>query len=50
MTNKGTKVIVCSCTSSYQDAHYGVGRRLHNGTETGKRPGWRCTVCGAEHA
>ena len=33
------------CISPFQDAHYGKGQRLHNGS--GKEEGHpRCTVCG----
>lgn len=36
-----TKVIFCACPQSYQDARYGLNRRLHNR----KKKGWRCTGC-----
>lgn len=45
MTPKGTSVMKCDstmCRSSYQDAHYGAGRRVFNNAR-GER---RCTVCG----
>ena len=37
------KVLTCSCASTYQDAKYGVGKRVHNHAP---RHGFRCTVCG----
>lgn len=42
-----TKVMACTCVSSYQDAKYGNGNRVHNETAV-KNGGWRCTVCGKD--
>lgn len=37
----------CTCASVYQDARYGVGKRVMNmGVGTGGGKTWRCTVCG----
>jgi len=33
----------CSCTNTYQDQHYGQGKRVHNECPNDKA---RCTVCG----
>jgi predicted SprT family Zn-dependent metalloprotease len=41
-----TKVVKCFCESSFQDEHYGKGRRLAN--ITGKEAVYRCTVCGKD--
>ena len=45
---KMTKILPCNCRNSYQDAHYGLGLRVHNWApkSTGNKvAGWRCTVC-----
>lgn len=39
-----TKIINCSCQSTFQDSSYGHGKRLGNKTDSG----YRCTVCGTE--
>jgi len=44
----GTRILKCSCKSSFQDAQYGQGWRLHN--MNGANDWWEqiatCTVCG----
>ena len=43
-----SKVIACSCSSSFQDERYGKDQRVHNRCKDGKAgntPDWRCTVC-----
>ena len=46
-SNVNTSVRSCSCQHEFQDAHYGVGKRLFNKTGGSKgATGWRCTVCG----
>ena len=42
-----TTIVNCTCASQFQDARYGVGRRVANVAKDGD--GSRCTVCGAEH-
>lgn len=42
-TKLATKIIHCSCSNAYQDAEYGIGKRVHN--EAPKANGYRCTVC-----
>ena len=40
------KISLCSCISSYQDAKYGVGKRVKNErVKDMKHKGWTCTVC-----
>jgi len=39
----------CYCASTFQDARYGKGRRVHNALgkdRSGNAGGTRCTVCG----
>jgi hypothetical protein len=45
--SNGTKILICTCVSAYQDEKYGKGKRVHNYAPKahGKNPGWRCTVC-----
>lgn len=40
------KILPCSCSSSYQDSRYGLGKRVCNKME--KERTFRCTVCGKE--
>lgn len=43
------KIMPCTCVHPYQDAKYGIGRRVHNGCGSNKGShGHRCTSCGAE--
>lgn len=45
----GTSIQSCNCTSAYQDATYGQGKRVHNRTSGSKTGDWRCTVCARTH-
>ena len=42
----------CDCKHPYQDAHYGIGVRVHNLCKSAKAEATtktaRCTVCGKE--
>ena len=41
-------IIACSCTSTFQDARYGKGMRVHNYARKAQTNGaWRCAVCGS---
>lgn len=44
--NKGTKIIKCRCSHSFQDEKYGKDNRVHNACRDGTK--WRCTVCLSE--
>lgn len=47
--NKGTAILMCSCTHEFQDKQYGRQLRVHNFAKSHPekvRGGWRCTVCG----
>jgi hypothetical protein len=51
-TAKPPRVASCVCDHKAQDAYHGKGNRVHNpckSNESGKT-GYRCTVCGREHA
>lgn len=43
-----TKILTCSCKSSYQDEVYGGGKRVHNTKKSADKTPTeaRCTVCG----
>jgi hypothetical protein len=42
-----TKIISCSCSSTYQDQTYGPGKRLGNlCNSTANKGKYRCTQCG----
>lgn len=40
-----TAIILCGCKSPYQDAVYGVGRRVFNQTTQSDKKMFRCTIC-----
>lgn len=39
-----TAIKPCTRTHAYQDAKFGVGKRVHNETKKGNKD-YRCTVC-----
>jgi len=42
-----TRILNCTCISTYQDKKYGLGRRVKNErVKDMKHRGWACTVCG----
>lgn len=46
-----TKILQCKCSSSFQDAKYGMGQRVHNaGVKDRRLTSWVCTVCGNKKA
>ena len=39
-------ILKCSCKHTYQDKHYGPGKRVHNKCIKDRVVKYRCTVCG----
>jgi len=46
-----TAIGSCKCASSFQDATYGLNKRVHNfaPAQNGGKGAYRCTVCGTVH-
>lgn len=44
-----TKLLHCTCKSSFQDSLYG-GKRVVNQTKASDGKVWRCTICLREHS
>lgn len=42
-------IMACTCSNAYQDARYGVGKRVFNrAADRGIEQSFRCTVCSRE--